>query len=238
LIRFRSRGSRRAEWLALGEASRFLGVTPGTLRRWSDAGRVSVFTTPGGHRRYRRTALEGLLPADRAARGHRQNVGLTITRVARAYREEARSAARLMPWLVGLTDSQREWFRVHGRQLAERLLEHLDSATEDQSVESLRQASEDAAGYGRMAADLGLSLSQAVEGFLQFRRPFLHQLAASATSRGLDVSATTELMERTERAMDRLLMSAMAGHGVQRATTAYAPAPTNARLPQPPEDRT
>jgi len=130
-----------------------------------------------------------------------------------------------MPWLGGLTQSQREWFRVNGRQLAEQLLVHLDAADDDEAVESLRRASEDAGGYGRMAADLGLSLSQAVEGFLQFRRPFLHQLAASASSRGLDVAATTELMERTERAMDRLLLSAMAGHGVQRATDAYGTEP-------------
>ena len=215
-MRFRSRGARRSEWLALGEASRFLGVTPGTLRRWSDSGRVVAFTTPGGHRRYRRAALERLLPGERAARPHLSRVGLTVARVARAYRLEARSAARVMPWLGGLTETQRDWFRVHGRQLAERLLAHLDAPGEDEAAESLREASEEAAGYGRMAADLGLSLSQSVEGFLQFRRPFLHQLAASASSRGLDVSATTDLMEKTERAMDRLLLSAMAGHGVQR----------------------
>src|SRR4051812_47754173 len=196
-----------------------LGVTPGTLRRWSDTGRVAAFTTPGGHRRYRRTSLEGLLPSERVSRPPLARVGLTVARVARAYRQEARTAARVMPWLGGLTGSQREWFRVHGRQLAEGLLAHLEAPDEDASVESLRNASEEAAGYGRMAADLGLSLSQSVEGFLQFRRPFLHQLAASASTRGLDVSATTDLMEKTERAMDRLLMSAMAGHGVQRAAS-------------------
>src|SRR4051812_13503887 len=151
-----------------------LGVTPGTLRRWSDTGRVPAFTTPGGHRRYRRTSLEGLLPSERRTRPPFSRVGLTVARVARAYRIEARSAARVMPWLVGLTDSQREWFRVHGRQLAEKLLAHLDAASDDEAAESLRTASEDAAAYGRIAADLGLSLSQAVEGFLQFRRPFLH----------------------------------------------------------------
>lgn len=137
-----------------------------------------------------------------------------------------------MPWLGGLTESHREWFRIHGRQLAEQLLLHLDAATDDEAAESLRVASEEAAGYGRMAADLNLSLSQTVEGFLQFRRPFLHQLTSSAAARGLDVAATTELMDRTERAMDRLLMSAMAGHGVQRATATYD---AGSRRPQKPQ---
>lgn len=200
----------------MGEASRLLGVAPGTLRRWSDAGRVGTFTTPGGHRRYRRAALEDLLPAERATRPALARSGLTVSRLARAYRAEARSAARVVPWLGGLSDRQREWFRTHGRQLAEMLLAHLDAEDEDTALESLRRAADVAARYGRMAAQLGVSLSQAVEGFLQFRRPFLHQLGLFAGQRGLDATATTELTERAERAMDRLLMAALTGHGVQR----------------------
>lgn len=120
-----------------------------------------------------------------------------------------------MPWLGGLTDEQRAWFRDHGRQLAQALISHLDTA-DGQASDSLREASEEAAGYGRMAADIGLSLSQAVEGFLQFRRPFLHQLALFSRRRGLDAAATAELLETAEQAMDRLLLSAMTGHGVER----------------------
>ncbi|HUG28889.1 MAG TPA: helix-turn-helix domain-containing protein, partial [Candidatus Limnocylindria bacterium] len=56
------------DWIGLSAASRVLGVSPATLRRWSDAGRLRVFTTPGGHRRFSRSALERLLPADRSRR--------------------------------------------------------------------------------------------------------------------------------------------------------------------------
>jgi excisionase family DNA binding protein len=45
-------------WLTVSEASRFLGVSEPTLRKWTDAGRVAAFRTPGGHRRYR---LENLI---------------------------------------------------------------------------------------------------------------------------------------------------------------------------------
>ncbi len=217
MVRFR-RSSTRSDWISLGEASRLLGVAPGTLRRWSDDGRVTAFTTPGGHRRYRRAALERLLPGERSARPQLARSGLTVARLARAYRQEARVAVESLPWLRGLTDEQREWFRVHGRQLAEHLVVHLDTPDPDGRAEAQRKGAEGAAAYGRLAASLGLSLSQTVEGFLQFRRPFLHQLAALAARRGLDVEPTTELIERAERAMDRLLMSAMAGHGVQRVT--------------------
>jgi len=141
---------------------------------------------------------------------------MTVSRLARAYRQEARAAARHMPWVGEMTERQREWFRTHGRQLAERLVLHLDAPSDDVARESLDEAARDAEDYGRMAAEMGVSLSQGIEGFLQFRRPFLHQLGVFAEQRGLDASATRDLMETTDRAMDRLLVSVMAGHGGYR----------------------
>ena len=205
----------------MGEASKLLGVAPGTLRRWSDSGRIGAFTTPGGHRRYRRAALERLLPRDHMIRPSLARSGLTPSRLARAYRQEARAAAQLMPWLGGLTDEQRGWFRTHGRQLAVSLVMHLDTSEPDVARTSLQSATQESATYGRMAASLGLSLGQAVEGFLQFRRPFLHQLGLLAGRRGLDAAATTELMEGADRAMDRLLIAMMTGHGLGRVGERY-----------------
>jgi len=59
--------SAREEWLTLHEACSLVGVSPATLRRWSNNGDISTFTTPGGHRRFARSALLGLLPAPRGA---------------------------------------------------------------------------------------------------------------------------------------------------------------------------
>src|SRR5256712_9204234 len=53
-------------WLALGEASKVLGVDGSTLRAWTDAGRIRAYRTPGGHRRYRQDDLAAFL------RGHPQ----------------------------------------------------------------------------------------------------------------------------------------------------------------------
>lgn len=221
-MRFTGRGlaprnaSAASDWIGLGEASRLLGVAPGTLRRWSDTGRVHVFTTPGGHRRFRRSALERLIPVESRGRPSLARSGVTPSRLARAYRQEARLAARQMPWLVALDDAQRGWFREHGRRLAALLLGHLDSPDSEASAEQLRTATAEAAAYGRMASALGVSLSQAVEGFLQFRRPFLHELASVARRRGFDTTATTELLEAADAAMDRLLVASMAAHSVAR----------------------
>jgi len=208
--------ARGSEWLGLGEASRLLGVTPGTLRRWSDSGHVPAFTTPGGHRRYRRASLERLVPRDHAGRPSLARAGMTTSRLARAYRAEARAATARIPWLVRLDEEQRAWFRDRGRRLAAALLAHLDAGEPGGTDHHLRSATADAAEYGRMAASMSLSLSEAVEGFLDFRRPFLHELSLAARRRGFDAHATTELLEAAERAMDRLLVATMAAHSVGR----------------------
>ena len=62
-----------SEWLTLGQAARFLGVAQSTIRKWSDAGRVPAFYTPGGHRRYRRSDLEAFL--DRSGPAGRSKAG-------------------------------------------------------------------------------------------------------------------------------------------------------------------
>ncbi len=62
-----------SDWLTLGQAARFLGVAQSTIRKWSDAGRVPAFYTPGGHRRYRRADLETFL--DRSGPGGRSKAG-------------------------------------------------------------------------------------------------------------------------------------------------------------------
>jgi excisionase family DNA binding protein len=52
------------DWLRLGEAAAELGVSLNTLRRWSDAGRLTCYRSPGGHRRYRRADVEALMRAE------------------------------------------------------------------------------------------------------------------------------------------------------------------------------
>ena len=205
--------SKDPDWVGLSEASRVLGVSPATLRRWSDAGRVRVFTTPGGHRRFSRSALERLLPSDHARRPSIGGPGLTPSRIARTYRRASREASPELPWVLTLTDEQRVLFRERGHLLAGSLLQHLDATQPESAEHHLKTASVSAAEYGEMAASLGLSLSQTVEGFLRFRAPFHHELAVSARRNGFDAAETTDLLVAAEQAMDQLLVATMTGHG-------------------------
>lgn len=206
------------DWVGLSEASRVLGVSPATLRRWSDAGRLRVFMTPGGHRRFSRSALERLLPADRSRRPSISGGGLSPARISRSYRRAGRGVSPQLPWVLALSDEQRLLFRERGHGLAARLLEYLDATQPEAAEHHLSEASASAAGYGVAAAALGLSLNQTVEGFLRFRAPFHQELAVAARRRGFDANETTDLLGAAERAMDKLLIATMTGHAQASGT--------------------
>jgi excisionase family DNA binding protein len=59
------RSDEQTEWLTLGRAAEYLGVAQSTIRKWCDAGTVPAFTTPGGHRRFRKRDLDAFLERSR-----------------------------------------------------------------------------------------------------------------------------------------------------------------------------
>ena len=203
-------------WLSLGQASRLLGVSNGTLRRWADDGRLLAFTTPGGHRRFSREAVERLLPADREQRPHLGLSGLTPARLAAAYRRTATTPAE-GSWGAVLTDADRDAFRGLGGQLAHALIEHLDAVEPEIRTARLAEATQLSADYGRLGARAGLSMGEVVEGFLAFRRPFLTEAVVVARRRGFDMNEVTGLYEDAELALDHLLVATMSGHGLARS---------------------
>ncbi|HEX8938777.1 MAG TPA: helix-turn-helix domain-containing protein [Candidatus Limnocylindrales bacterium] len=205
-----------SDWIGLGEASRILGISQGTLRRWSDDGRVGVFTTPGGHRRFSRAALRSLLPAARAERPSLARLGASPERIVRAYRPAARRAPTeaVAPWLDALSEADRFDFRERGRAIVEALLAHLDASDSTAARLRLQDACQLAADHGREVARLGASMAEAVQTFLQFRRPFVAALAGIARRRGLDTREATDLLVQAEAAMDQLLVSTMTGHSL------------------------
>ncbi|MBX6754925.1 MAG: helix-turn-helix domain-containing protein, partial [Thermorudis peleae] len=56
-------------WLTIDEASRLLGVGQSTLRRWSDSGKLPVYRTAGGHRRFRESDVLAMLRSGARPRG-------------------------------------------------------------------------------------------------------------------------------------------------------------------------
>jgi len=207
----------RSPWLSLGEASRLLGITPGTLRRWADHGDVAAFVTPGGHRRFPRSAIESLVPRPRSRRPVLTGLTASASRVTRAYlrtRQPGRPAND--PGIGDLTDVERADLKDRGRRLLVLLLDHLNEEPRRSSLK-LAEAEEQAAQYGRRAAALGVSLSATLEAFVRFREAFTAELAAIARRRRLDVREATALLVEGEGSVDRLLVALTSGYTGHRA---------------------
>ena len=209
-------------WLTIHEASALIGVSPATLRRWCDAGDVKAFTTPGGHRRFSRAAVLGLLPSGRRTRPRLGAMGETPERiVARVYRPQAQDVVSDAGWSGRLADADREPLRDLGRRAATELLAYLDAATPEAAEAAMRAAEVAAVGHAAIVTRQGLTVAEAVDGFLRFRLLFLRELGSLARRRGLDATEATDLLEAANEATDRLLRAFLcAREGAAGAATA------------------
>jgi hypothetical protein len=150
--------------------------------------------------------VQALVPARRT---RRPALASSSDQMARAYRRARPLAPKPehAAWLANLSEAERVRFRERGMQLVGDLLAHLDAEQGDLTVAE-RHAGE----YGAEAAKRGASLSDTVEGFLRFRKPFVDGLAALARRRRLDTREATALLVDAESALDRLLVALMTGH--------------------------
>jgi excisionase family DNA binding protein len=193
-------------WLSLGPASRMVGVDPDTLRRWADEGRIAVYVTPGGHRRFDRRAIEALVTTRRAGSRPLASLGASPERLARAYR---RSYATDTAHQVPADDlAERERYRRDGRRLVEALVAHLDADVADDAERSRSEAEATALvdDLARRLAASGTSLTEAVGLFVAARRPFLDELTGLGRRRALDAARLAALYDDASGLLDRLLL--------------------------------
>jgi excisionase family DNA binding protein len=201
------------ERLALGEASRLLGVDPDTLRRWADEGRVPAFTTPGGHRRFERRALERLIAARRTGPpGSLAGLGASQDRLSAAYRRRygEHHGGTLDPRAT-VPASERESYREVGRRLVDALVRHLDESGPRRAMAE-REAVDLAAHLGERLAIHGVPLADGVSMFVSARRPFLAELSVVARRRGVEGARVGELYDTSTGLLDRLLLAFVAAH--------------------------
>ena len=199
-----------AEWLSIREASELVGVSVATLRRWCDAGEVRAFTTPGGHRRFARSAVLGLASPP-AGRQPVSCNGETQIRIVRAYRRELRRAEAGLGSLARSPERVRRQLRQHGAAMVSALLDALD-APPSEAADHLDRARCAAASCGSLAADEGLSLADALALFVRFRRPFVHQVGAVVRGQGRDAADATAVLVAASDALDQLLPAVVAGY--------------------------
>jgi excisionase family DNA binding protein len=200
-----------------------LGVDPDTLRRWADEGRVPAFTTPGGHRRFERRALERLIAARRTGPpGALAGLGSSPDRLSAAYRRRYGEHHSLAPDpRTSVPESERETYREIGRKLVNALVRHLDETGPGRALAE-RDAVDLAAHLGERLAVHGVPLADGVSMFVSARRPFLAELGVVARRRGVEASRLGELYDTSTGLLDRLLLAFVAAHEVAAHEVAAA----------------
>jgi excisionase family DNA binding protein len=177
------------QWLTLGEAARLLGVDVTTLRAWADAGKVRMFRTPGGHRRFIRADLDTLLR------------GSTSALLPRAQAFPSGGAAASRQWLAS-----RSWYaavpeesRARVRACCAELMHIVEAAGAGGGAEPGRAAAARRLGaaLGREVAAWGLTPAQSTEVFLHFKR--------QVTDAVVDSAAAASERLRSVRDLDGLL---------------------------------
>lgn len=205
--------------LSLGPASRLLGVDPDTLRRWADEGRIDVFTTAGGHRRFDRRTVERILEARRHDATLRlASLGATADRVSRAYRRGYSSGAAAGDVRAAIPTADRDAFRDGGRRLVAALLEHLDAGDEPGRAAAEVDAIGATDELTERLAGAGIAADEAVALFVAARRPFLTELGAIARRRALDPDRLIEIYDSSSALLDRLLIRLVSRYQHEPAT--------------------
>ena len=165
--------------LAISDASHMLGVSESALRQWTDEGKIKVFVTPGGHRRYLRTEIKKFMAA------HQKTLGIgdlaTQLEGSRTELREIGSSFLSTATLGGEGDPQRR-FAAMGRNILGLIIRLVtDSAHRDDTMQLIRDAG---TGFGTTCVELGLPLTDSVQAFIQHRDPI--------------VRVTTDLMKKGE----------------------------------------
>ena len=103
-------GDTDERWLTINEACALLGVDQTTLRRWSDAGRIPVFRTVGGHRRYAESDIRAMI--DHGRQHARPSVPVSsAARPTAPYQAEYLQGARDRQWFAAFSPESLDQLR-------------------------------------------------------------------------------------------------------------------------------
>jgi len=219
-------GEGRGPWLSINEACQLLGVDQSTLRRWSDAGKVPVFRTPGGHRRYAEADLRALVGegAHLQERPRVSRQALT-DRSLSAYEEEYLRAARDRRWYQALGRNTLEEHRRLGRRLVDLAVRYAAGAPGNNDRPSLldegKQIGEH---YGRTGATAGLSAAETVEAFLYFRFPVVRAVMSMIEEEELAAKRAARLFVDIGHFVDQVLIATVHAHEAARTRVRPQPA--------------
>lgn len=189
------------EWINLREAALILGVHPATVRNWSDRGRLPVYRTGGGHRRYKRSEVE--LWAQSARQDSRTSPQNSMQIALRQIRVRiADGQLEAEGWYQKLDEAARAQYRQSGAALGRGLLAHIASG-EPASTESQALGYE----YAARARSQGLSQVEAVQAFLFFKNALVEGIMQVFADARVPSGEAWPLLSRVTTFTDEILVS-------------------------------
>jgi excisionase family DNA binding protein len=206
-----TRGTGRGRWLSIHEACEMLGVDQSTLRRWSDAGKVPVFRTPGGHRRYAEDDLRALVAGRRAEQPRAIRQELT-DRSLSAFKEGFWQGARERRWFRAFSPAKHDELRLVGRRLIDLAVRFAASPESLDRSSFLEEGRQIGAQYGVSSARAGLTPAEAVEAFLYFRSPVLRSMLGMIEEQGLAAQRAARVFVDIGQFMDQVLLAMVSSH--------------------------
>jgi excisionase family DNA binding protein len=199
--------SQLPQWLTLSQAAQMLGVHASTLRRWADEGEIQCMRTPGGHRRFLERDLQRFLntntePAD--LEGAQQ---LAQSLVAQTRQELQSERVTDAPWHEAFSEAERASRRMSGRRLLGLAIQFTSRSTGHGKI--LEEARRIGRGYGRDAAERGLSLVDTTKAFLFFREALIRSARPGLYQRGQYDAEDVQIHRSLRKFLDEVLFATM-----------------------------
>jgi excisionase family DNA binding protein len=207
-------GSTDAHWLTIHEACAFLGVDQSTLRRWSDGGKVPVFRTPGGHRRYAEADLRALVGEGPQMQERPRVSRQVLTDLSLSgYEDDFLRVARERPWFRAYGAGTQEEHRRLGRRLVDLAVRYAAApAAASERASLLDDARLIGEHYGRNGAAHGLSAAETVEAFIYFRYPVVRAMLGLIEEQELVAKRAIHVYAEINHFLDQVLVATVQAH--------------------------
>jgi excisionase family DNA binding protein len=191
------------DWLTLAQAAELLGVHPGTLRHWSDTGKIPVHRTAGKHRRYRRSEIElWALTARQSNATGQDNFIQHILNHMRFQIDEGRLEAE--HWYQKLDEDARIQYQQSGRVLVQGLTNYIESEGQDAVTEACSVGH----AYASRGRRYGLNHVEATQAFLFFRNILLEAMIRVYQESNFPAGAAwQEMLHKFHTFTDQILLS-------------------------------
>ena len=193
-----------AEWVSLRRAADILGVHPATVRNWADKGELRSRRTPGGHRRF----LKSELVQYARSQGELQPVEVQViiqNALGQTRMQVGEGNLSDVPWYAAMKEDTRAEMRQQGRRVLDEIRRYMGQGAPDAGLSIAITLGKD---YASILSDDGLSLPQAVRGFLYFSDFVINSILTwSELAQPRNSSEWANLLRQLNTFTDAMLLS-------------------------------